>query len=105
MLIFRVMPIPDIHKSSAELLNARKYKTNFPIIDFAECKMNEPAVEKLIENRELVPTTGKELSKLDIGTPVLYEKNPDSTKIKHPQWSKGTIKNCENPRKYHIFTD
>ena len=93
MLIFRVTPIPDIHKSPAELLNARKYRTNLPMIDLAEHKMNEPALEKLIENRELVPTTGKELPRLDIGTPALYEKNLNSTKIKCPQWSKGTIKN------------
>ena len=51
MLIFRAMLIPDINKSAVELLNARKFRTNLPMIDFAECKMNEPAVEKLIQNR------------------------------------------------------
>ena len=105
MLIFRATPIPDIHKSPAELLNARNYRTNLPIIDLAECKMNKPAVERLIENRELVTKTGKDLSKLDVGKPDLYEKNPDRTKIKCPQWSKGAVKNCENPRKHHILAD
>ena len=47
----------------------------------------------------------KELPKLDVGMRVLYDKNPDSTRIKHPQWCKGTIKNRENPQKYQILTD
>ena len=68
-------------------------------------QMNEPAVERLIENWEQVPKSGKELPKLDVGIPVLCEKNPDSTKIKCPQWFKGTIKNCENPRIHHILAD
>ena len=92
MLTFRATPIPDIHKSHAELLNARKYMTNLPIIDLAECKINEPAVEELVQNRELIPYTGKELPKLDVGTPILYDRNPDSSKIKHPQWSRSMIK-------------
>ena len=49
--------------------------------------------------------TGKELPKLDVSTPVLYDKIPDSTKIKHPSWAKGTVKDRENPRKHHILTD
>ena len=36
--------------------------------------------------------SGKELPKLDVGTPVLYDKNPDSTKIKQPNRAKGMIK-------------
>ena len=48
----------------------------------------------MIEKCELSKVqTGKELPKLDVGTPVLYNKNPDSTKIKRPEWHKGTIKN------------
>ena len=68
-------------------------------------KVNEPVIEKMVQNRELVPVSGKELPKLDVGTKVLYEKNPDATKAKHPQWSKRTIKNRENPHKYHILAD
>ena len=49
--------------------------------------------------------TGKELPKLDVDTPVLYDKNPDNTKIKRPKWCKGTIKNSQNPWKYEILTD
>ena len=40
-----------------------------------------------------------------VGTPVLYDKNLDSSKIKHPQWCKGTVKDRQNPRKYEILTD
>ena len=29
----------------------------------------------------------------------------DASKVKHPHWSKGTIQNRENPRKYHILAD
>ena len=37
----------------------------------------------------------KELPKLDVGSPVLYNKNPDSSKVKHPTWEKGNIKDRE----------
>ena len=59
----------------------------------------------MIQKHELKPQTGKELPKLDVGTPVLYDKNPDSAKIKRPKWCKGTIKDRQNPRKYEILTD
>ena len=52
-----------------------------------------------------MPVLGKELPKLDVGKRVLYDKNPDASKVKHPQWSKGTIENSEDPQKYHILTD
>ena len=48
---------------------------------------------------------GKELPKSDVGTPVLCDKNPDSTNIKRPKWCKGTIKDRQNPCKYEILTD
>ena len=35
----------------------------------------------------------------------VHDKNPDASKVKHPQWSKGMIKSRENPRKYHILAD
>ena len=50
-------------------------------------------------------TSGKELPKLDVGTPVLYDKNPDSTKVKRPKWCKGTNKDRQNPCKYLILND
>ena len=49
--------------------------------------------------------TGKELPKLDVGNPVLYDKNPDSMKVKHPKWCKGTVKDRRNPRKYEMLRD
>ena len=45
------------------------------------------------------------MPKLDVGTPVLCDKNPDSTKVKRPKWCKGTIKNRQDPRKCEILTD
>ena len=96
--------IPEIQKSPAELLNSCKYRTNLPMIDFSQLRNDEP-VEKLIHKCELKAqsTSGKELPKLDVGTPVLYDKNPDSTKVKRPKWCKGTIKDRQNPCKYIKF--
>ena len=45
------------------------------------------------------------MPKLDFGTRVLYDRNPDSTNIKQTKWAKGMIKDRENPRKYKILTD
>ena len=104
MLIFMATHIQTINKCPAQLLNARKYRTNLPTIDLSQ-RMNEPEIESLAEKHQKVTVTGKELPKLDVGTPVLYDKNFDSTKIKHPTWAKGTVKNGENPRKYEILTD
>ena len=106
MLIFKVTMIPEIQKSPSELLNSRKYRTNLPMIDFSQSRNDEP-VEKLIHKCELKAQKkpGKKLPKLDMGTPVLYDKNPDSTKVKRPKWCKGTIKNTQNPHKYEILTD
>ena len=106
MLIFKATMIPEIQKSPSELLNSHKYRTNLPMIDFSQSRNDEPA-EKLIHKCELKAQkeSGKELPKLDVGTPVLYDKNPDSTKVKRPKWCKGTIKNRQNPCKYEILTD
>ena len=40
-----------------------------------------------------------------MGNRVLYEKNPDSSKIKRPEWAKGTVKEKFGKRKYQILTD
>ena len=106
MLIFKATMIPEVQKSPSKLLNSCKYRTNLPMIDFSQLRNNEP-VEKLNHKCELKAQkeSGKELPKLDVGTPVLYDKNPDSTKVKRPKWCKGTIKNRENPQKYKILTD
>ena len=52
-----------------------------------------------------MPSTGKELSKIPVGTPVLYEHNPDSNKVKQHKWWKITIKDSKEPRKWHILMD
>ena len=48
---------------------------------------------------------GQELSRLPVGTPVLYDSNSDSTKIKSPTWLKGMVKDRLNGRKYEILTN
>ena len=84
MLIFKATMIPEIQKSPGELLNLWKYRTNLPMVDFNQSKNDEP-IEKLVQKHEVKSKTGKELPKLDVGTPVLYDKNPDSTRIKRPR--------------------
>ena len=104
MLIFKATMIPEVQKSPSELLNSCKYRTNLPMIDFTQSRNGEP-IEKLIKKCKVKAKTGNELLKLDIGTPVLYDKNPDGTKVKRPKWCKGTIKDGQNPCKYVILTD
>ena len=65
-------------------------------------KSNESEVEKLMEKRQNLSQTGKELAKIPVETKVLYEKNPDASKIKCPKWCKGTISNRSNPRKCQV---
>ena len=76
------------------------------MVDLSQSKHDEP-VEKLIQKCEVKTkiASGKELPKLNVGTPVLYDKNPDCTKIKRPKWCKGTIKDRQDPCKYEILTD
>ena len=105
MLIFKATMLPEVQKSPSEILNSHKYRTNLLMINFKQNLDCEESVEKMIQKHELKPQTGKELPKLDIGTPVLYDKNPDSTKIKRPKWCKGTIKDRQNPHKYSILID
>ena len=47
----------------------------------------------------------EELPKIPVGTPILYEQNPNSSKIKHQTWCKGMISDRSNPRKYKILMD
>ena len=91
MLIYRATDIPGINKSPSELLNGRKYRTNLPVIDFHK-KETEREVEKLYEKRENLAQIGnnlQELPSLPLGSRILYEKNPDNTRIKWPEWVKG----------------
>ena len=71
----------------------------------AHHKSNKSEIEKIVEKKMSKPTEGSELSKIPVGTPILYDKNPDSTKIKYPNWGKGTVKDRLNGRKYEILTD
>ena len=104
MLIFRATAIPGINKSPSEILNGRKFRTNLPMIDFHQ-KTNETEIESLAKKRMSKSMKGQELSKLPVGTPILYDVNLDSSKIKCPTWLKGTVKNRLGERKYEILTD
>ena len=84
MLIYRATDIPGINKSPSELLNGRKYRTNLLVIDFHK-KETEDEVEKLCKKRENLRQIGnnlQELPSLPVGSRILYEKNPDSSKVK-----------------------
>ena len=104
MLIFRATDIPGINKSPSEILNGRKFKTNLPMVDFRQ-KSSEAEIGSLAEKRLSKGIKGQELSRIPVGTPILCDSNPDSTKIKHPTWLKGTVKDILNGRKYEILTD
>ena len=104
MLIFRATDIPGINKSPSEILNGRKFRTNLPMIDVHQ-KSSEAEIESLTKKRLSKGTKGQELSRLPVGTPILYDSNPDSTKIKCPTWLKGTVKDRINGRTYEILTD
>ena len=91
LLIFKATQISNINKSPSELLNARKLRTGLPSININQ-GMKEPEIEMLIDKHLCKSTTGKELAKLDVRTPILYEKNSDSSNIKCPQWCKGIVK-------------
>ena len=104
LLIFQATDIPGINKSLSEIFNGHKYRTNLPKI-VAYQKSNETEIEKMKEKQLNLPQTGKELAKIPVGTKVLYEKNPDTSKVKHPKWCKGTISDRSNPRKYQILMD
>ena len=86
MLIFRATNIPGLNKSPGEILNGRKYRTGFPVIDVHK-KETEKEIEKLSKKRSKLTSSskGKELPKLQVGAEILYELKPDSDKTKHPE--------------------
>ena len=107
MLIYGATDIPGVNKSPSELLNGRRYRTNLQIVDFYK-KETEKEIEKLYEKRESLAQNGNELTELPslmVGSRILYEKNPDNTKIKCSDWVKGTVKDKFGKRKYQILTD
>ena len=92
MQIFKATDIPGINKSTSELLNTRKLRTNLPTIDLSQ-KSNETEIETLVDRQfKAKSVTGKELPTIPVGTHVLYDKNPNSSKVKCPQWCKGSVK-------------
>ena len=80
MLIFRATDIPGINKSPSKILNGRKFRMNLPMIDVHQ-KSSESEIECLARKRMSKSTKGQELSRLLVGTPILYDLNPDSTKV------------------------
>ena len=64
LLIFKATWIPDVHKSPAELLNSRKFRTNLPVIDLNQ-RAHEPDTDKMVEKLESTKAqTGKEFAKI-----------------------------------------
>ena len=104
MLIFRSTDIPGVNKSPSEISDGHKYKTNLPMIDVHH-KSSQSENESLAEKRMSKSAKGQELSRLPVGTPILYDLNPDSTKVKSPTWLKVTVKDRLNGRKYEILTN
>ena len=83
MLIYKATVIPGILKSPSVILSGRKFRTNLPMVDI-HSKENEDEIEKLYQKREIGQRGKKELPELPsipVGSKVLYEKNPDSSKI------------------------
>ena len=103
MLILKSTPMNGIDRSPAELLCNRHFRTNIPMIQHASdlsCKAklrNEDPTKYQTGSKELVP--------LNLGSCVLYNKNPDNS-TKRPEWSKGVVKDIQGPgHKYTIESD
>ena len=108
MLILKAKYIPSINKSPVELSKlARKFRTNLPtMIDLNQNKSNETEIETLVDKHQKVTHTGKELPKLDVGIPVLYDKNHRFYKDKMSYLGKRHCQRIEKIQvKYHILTD
>ena len=101
LLILKSMPINGINRSPAQLLCNRRFRTNLPIMKYASDLSNQT---KLRGDPTKYQTGSKALVPLNLGSRILYDKSPDSTK--RLEWSKGTIKNIEEPgHKYTVETD
>ena len=90
-----------IDRSPAELLCNRHFRTNMPMIQHASDLSHKARLHN--EDQKKYQTGSKALVPIPSGSHILYDSNPDSSKAKRPEWSKGTIKNVEEPgRKYTI---
>ena len=83
MLIFKATDIPAIDKSPSELLNTRKFRTNLPSIDINQ-KSNETKIKKLADRWLSTPKSWKELPKIPVGMPILYEIIPIQARLNIP---------------------
>ena len=103
LLILKSTPMNGIDKSLAELLCNRYFRTNIPMIQHASDL--SPKARLCNEDSTKYQTGSKELVPLSLGSHVLYDKNPDNNS-KRPEWSKGIIRNIEEPgHKYTITKD
>ena len=101
LLILKSMPINGINRSPAEFLYNRRFRTNLPITKYASDLSDQT---KLRGDPTKYQTGSKALVLLNLGSRILYDKSPDSTK--RPEWSKGIVKDIEGPgHKYTIETD
>ena len=104
LLILKTTPITGIDKSPLELLCNRRFRTNLPIIQQASELADKAKLQNNDSNR--YQTGSKALVPIPIGSHVLYDSNPDSSKAKRPEWSKGIVKDFNGPdRKYTIEND
>ena len=97
LLILKSTPMNGIDRSPTELL------CNIPMIQHASDLSHKARLHN--EDSTKYQTGSKDLVPLNLGSHVLYDKNPDRNS-KRSEWSKGTIKNIEEPdRKYTITKD
>ena len=82
LLILKLTPISGIDRSPAELLCNRKFRTNIPLIKHASTLADQARLRN--KNPSKYQTGSKELVPLNLGSHVLYEKNPDNS-TKRPE--------------------
>ena len=75
------------------------FRTNIPMIQHASDFSYKARLCN--ENPTKYQTGSRELVPLSLGSHVIHDKNPDSTK--RPEWSKGVIKDIEGPG--HKYTN
>ena len=81
LLILKSMPINGINRSPAELLCNRRFRTNLPLMKYASDLSDQT---KLRSDPTKYQTGSKTLVPLNLGSMILYDKSPDSTK--RPEW-------------------
>ena len=102
LLILKSTPISGIGRSPAELLCNRMFRTNITLIKHASSLADQARLRN--ENSTKYQAGSKELVLLNLGSRMLYDKNPDNTK--RPDWSKGVVMDTDGPgRKFNIQSD